>query len=383
LVVGQVTLCLLLLVGTGMFWRTLQNYSQLNPGFDRDHLLSIRVDTHLVNYQPPEFLSLYQRLLDSLNAIPGVRSSSVASCALVAGCFDATDVYLADERTGTAQRFNAQVNFVSVNYFETIGIQLLRGRVFGPEDHEHSPQVAVVNQTLANRFSKNREIVGRRFAYDLNSPQQFKIVGVVSDARVNDIRQVAPPLIYFPIAQAPGNLDSIDVRTSTDPQRLISQARGAVLRVDPRLSIVEVITLSDQVQRNLTQPRLIARLTALFGLLALSLACLGLYGVMSYMVARRTGEIGVRLALGSHRSQIVWLVWKETLLLVATGAVLGLALSVVTMRLVTGFLYGLSPGDPPTTILAGSVLLLVSMAASFFPAWKAATIDPVEALRAE
>ncbi len=383
LVIGQVALCLLLLVGAGMFWRTLRNYSQLNPGFDRDHLLSIRVDTHLVNYQPPEFLSLYRRLLDSLNVIPGVHSSGVASCALAAGCFDSTDVYLAEERTGTAQRFHAQVNTVSTRYFETIGVQLLRGRAFGPQDNEHSPQVAVVNQTLAHRYSKDREIVGRRFAYDWNSSQHFEIVGVVSDARVNDVRQVAPPLIYFPIEQAPGNIDSIDVRTNTDPQGLISQARQAVLKVDSRLSIKEVNTMSVQVQRNLTQPRLIARLTALFGLLALGLACLGIYGVMSYMVARRTGEIGVRLALGSSRHKILWLVWKETLFLVAIGTVLGLALSVVAMRLVTGFLYGLSPGDPAAMVMAGSLLLLVSMAASFFPAWKAATVNPVEALRAE
>jgi predicted permease len=365
-----------------MFWRTLRNYSQLDPGFDRDHLLSIRVDTHLVNYRPPDFLSLYRRLSDNLNAIPGVGSSSVASCALVVGCFDASDVYLADERTGTAQRFNAQVNAVSMHYFETIGIQLLRGRAFGPEDNEHSPRIAVVNQTLA-RFSKNRDIVGRRFAYDLNSSQHFEIVGVVSDARVNDVRQIAPPLIYFSIEQAPGNIDSIDVRAITAPQRLISQARQKVLKVDPRLSIVEISTMSDQVQRNLTQPRLIARLTAMFGLLALALACLGLYGVMSYMVGRRTGEIGVRLALGSSRSRMVWLVWKETLFLVTTGAVLGLVLSVVAMHLVTGFLYGLSPGDPETTILASSALLMVSMAASFIPAWRAATVNPMEALRAE
>jgi predicted permease len=383
LVIGQVALCLLLLVGAGMFWQTLRNYSQLDPGFDRDHLLSIRLETHLVNYQPPDFQTLYRRLIDSLNAIPGVRSSSIATCALVVGCFDASDVYLADERTETSQRFNAQVNAVSIHYFETTGIQLLRGRPFGPEDNEHSPRIAIVNQTLANRFSKNRDIVGRRFAYDLNSSQRFEIVGIVSDARVNDVRQVAPPLIYFSIEQAPGNVDSIDVRATAAPQSLISQARQKVLRVDPRLSIVEISTMSDQVERNLTQPRLIARLTAMFGLLALALACLGLYGVMSYMVGRRTAEIGVRLALGSSRSKIVWLMWKETLFLVTTGAILGLLVSVVAMHLVMGFLYGLSPGDPETTILATSLLLIVSMAASFFPAWRAATVNPMEALRSE
>ncbi len=383
LVIGQVALCLLLLVGAGMFFRTLRNYGQLDPGFDRDHLLSIRVDTHLVNYQPADFLSLYRRLTDGLNAVPGVRSLSVAGCALVSGCFDASDVYLADEHTGAAQRFNAQVNAVSTRYFDTIGIQLLRGRSFGPGDSEHSPRVAVVNQTLATQFSKGRNIVGRRFAYDLNSLQHFEIVGVVSDARVNDVRQIAPPLIYFAIEQAPGNIDSIDVRAMAIPQALIPQARQVVLKVDSRLSIIETNTISNQVERNLTQPRLIARLTGMFALLALGLACLGLYGVMSYMVGRRTAEIGVRLALGSSRSRMLWLVWKETLVLVGVGALLGLILSAAAMHLVTGFLYGLSPGDPETTALAGLLLLVVSMAASFLPAWKASTLNPVEALRAE
>jgi predicted permease len=383
LVIGQVALCLLLLVGAGMFWRTLQNYSRLDPGFDRDHLLSVRIDTHLVGYQPPEFLALYQRLVSGIDAIPGVRSSSVASCALAVGCLDASDVYLADELTGTAQRLNAQVNAVSPRYFKTVGIQLLRGRGFGSQDNERSSRVAIVNQTLVKRFSKGRDVIGRHFAYDLNSPQQFQIVGVVSDARVNDVRQTAPPLIYFPIEQAPGNLDSIDVRAISNPQSLTSLAREAVLKVDSRLSIIEVSSIADQVQRNLTQPRLIARLTAMFGLLALALACLGLYGVMSYMVGRRTAEIGIRLALGSTRGGLIWLVWKEALLLVTTGAAIGIAISIAAMQLATGFLYGLSPEDPQTISLAGLLLLMVSMSASFFPAWRAATVNPVEALRAE
>ncbi len=383
LVVGQVALCLLLLVGSGMFWRTLQNYSRLDPGFDRNHLLSIRIDTHLVSYQPSDFLTLYRRLVDSLDTMPGVHSSSVASCALVVGCLDASEFYLADDRTGTPQRFNAQVNAVSLRYFQTIGIQLLHGRAFGPDDNLRSQRVAIVNQTLANRLSKGRDILGRHFAYDMNSPQQIEIIGVASDARVNDVRQVAPPLIYFPIEQTPGNIDSIDVRVMSSPQALIAQARKAVLSVDPRISIIEISTMSDQVQRNLAQPRLIARLTGIFGLLALALACLGLYGVMSYMVGRRTAEIGIRLALGSRRSGMIWLVWKETLFLVGSGLVLGLGLSVAAMPLVTGFLYGLSPGDPQTTILAALLLLVVSMAASFFPAWRAATVSPIEALRAE
>ena len=383
LVICQVALSLILLVGAGMFLRTLLNYAQLDPGFDRDHLVSAHLDTHLVNYQPQEFLPLYQRLIDRIGAIPGVRSASVASCALVSGCFDSSDVILVDQKDSQAKRVNAQVNDVSLDYFKTIGLHLRRGRDLDSRDNLKSPNVALVNETFARRSFANGNAVGRRFAYDVDDPQSFEIVGVVSDARVNDVKSAAPPVIYFPMAQNAGNIDSIDIRAAGYPERLIAQVRSAVLDVDHRLPIIAINTLSEQVDRNLTQPRLIARLTIAFGLLALALACLGLYGVMSYTVQRRTGEIGIRLALGSNRSGMLWLVLREALVLVATGALFGLALSAATMRLLTNFLYGLSPEDPLTMALAGALLLAVSMASGFIPAWKASRVDPIEALRFE
>ena len=383
LVMGQVALSLLLLAAAGMFWRTLTNYSQLDPGFDRDHLLSVRVDTHLITYNPADFLSLYRRLVDGLNALPGVRSSSVASCALVVGCLDASDVFLFDKSSGTADRVNAQMQAVSLGYFHTVGVHLLRGRLFRTTDKDTSPRVALVNQTFANRFSNRRDVLGRRFAYDLDSTQRFEIVGLVSDARVNDVRQVAPPLIYFSIEQAPGNIGSIDILTAANPKSLVSEARQIVRKVDPRLSILRVNTLSDQVLQNLTIPRVIALLAGMFGILALGLACLGLYGVMSYLVGQRTAEIGIRLALGSNRSLVLWLVLKESLLLAAIGVAAGLALSLAVMQFATSFLYGLSADDPPTMTAAGLLLLFVSIMAGVLPAWKAATVNPMDALRAE
>ena len=206
---------------------------------------------------------------------------------------------------------------------------------------------------------------------------------MVTDARVNDIRAAAPPMAYFPISQHPGNLAGIDIRTAADPQWVENQVRRAIADVDYRLPIIEIIPLSEQVARNLAQERLITRVTTMFGLLALGLACLGLYGVMSYTVQRRTSEIGVRLALGSTRSAVLWLILKETLLVVSAGAVFGLILALLGTHLAVGFLFGLSPEDPATIALAAGLLFLVSMTAGFLAARRATLIDPVRALRAE
>ena len=202
---------------------------------------------------------------------------------------------------------------------------------------------------------------------------------------MNDIRETAPPIIYFPIAQNVGNIDGLEVRTAADPHWGASQARQAIADVHPRIPIVNVATLNEQVKDNLTQPRLIARLTTIFGVLALTLACLGLYGVMSYTMQRRTSEVGVRLALGSTRAAVLWMVMRETLFLAGFGAVVGLAMAIAGMHMATSFLFGLSPDDPSIIALAtgSSTFLLASAVAGFVPAWRATRIEPVKALRSE
>ena len=383
LVVAQVALSLLLLVGAGMFLQTLENYSRLDPGFDRNHLLNVQIDTHLVNYQTSDFPSLYQRLADRMEAIPGVRSASITSCSLVAGCFDSSDVVVRNGSGRRIARANAQVNSVSLNYFATTGIQLFRGRVFATTDDVSAPKVAIVNQTFAHRYLGDQNPLGLEFSYADDEVNRYQIIGVVMDARVNDIREIAPPIIYFPIVQNLGNIDGLEVRTAADPHWVAAQARQAIADVDPRIPIVNVATLNEEVKDNLTQPRLIARLTAIFGVLALTLACLGLYGVMSFTMQRRTSEVGVRLALGSTRSTVLLLVMRETLLLTGVGVMVGLVMAIVGMRMATSFLFGLSPDDPPTIALATGVLLLASAIAGFVPAWRAAHIEPVQALRTE
>jgi predicted permease len=383
LVAAQVALSLVLLVGAGMFLKTLRNYSQLNPGFDRNHLLNVQIDTHLVSFQPGDFPSLYERLVDRTEAIPGVRSASITTCSLVAGCLDSSDLILTNSNGQKLAEVNAQVNSISPNYFETTGIQLLRGREFATTDDASAPKIAIVNETFARRYFSNGNPIGLRFSYVDNESDRFQIVGVVSDARVNDIREPAPPLIYFPIAQHMGNIDGLEVRTAADPHWVAAQARQAIADVDPRIPIVSTATLNEAVNDNLAQPRLIARLTSIFGVLALVLACLGLYGVMSYTTQRRTSEIGVRLALGSTRRSVLWLVIRETLFLAGIGAIIGVALALAGMHVATSFLFGLSPDNPAVFALATGLLLLASALAGFIPAWRAASIEPVQALRIE
>jgi len=385
LVASQVALSLVLLVGAGMFLRTLANYSKLNPGFDRNHILSVHLNTNLVGYKMNEYLPLYQRLISRVDEIPGVRSAAVATCSLSDGCPDATDVVIEGAGESKSQPIGAvQFNRVSLDYFETVGVQLVRGRTFVTTDNATGPGVALVNQTFAKRFLNGADPIGKGLlSHPDNGPTHFEIVGVVTDARVNDIREAAPPLAYLPIAQHAGNIDSIDIRTAADPQWIDAQVRQAIAEVDYQLPIVEVIPLSEQVARNLTQERLITRVTTMFGLLALGLASLGLYGVMSYTVQRRTSEIGVRLALGSTRSAVLWLILKETLLVISGGAAFGLVLSILGTHLAMGFLFGLSPEDPATIAIATGLLFLVSMAAASVAARRATLIDPVQALRAE
>jgi len=382
LVASQVALSLVLLVGAGLFLRTLRNFSELDPGFDRDHILTVWLDTHMAGYKQEQLSALYERLIERVEAIPGVRSASLASCGLAIGCGDSSDIYLPGI-PHTNGETDAQERRVSHHFFDTVGIPLVEGRDFATTDNEKTLAVTIVNQTFVREFLKDKNPIGQYFGYDTANDHRFQIVGVVKDARVNDIRESAPPMIYHSIAQDAIDVESLDVRTFADPSRLISQVRQAVRSVDPNLPIGGIATLAEQVSSNLAQQRLIARLTMIFGVLALGLACLGLYGVMSYTVARRTSELGIRLALGSTRWSALWVVLRESFIVIGAGILVGACLSLAGTRLVSSMLFGLSPHDPLTLAAAAMLLLLVSVASGLLPAWRAAQVDPMAALRHE
>ena len=382
LVAVQVALCLVLLVGAGLFVRTLRNFTNLDGGFDRDHLLTVEVQTHLAGYSEPQLVSLSRELTEKVEAIPGVRSVALASCALARGCGDASDIFLPGVPHINGET-DAQERFVSNKFFTTTGISLIRGRSFRDSDTEKSPQVVVVNQTFVRQFLPGKDPLGQYYGYAATNSHQFQIVGVVQDSRINDIREEVPPTIYHSFSQGVQDFESVNVRTYGDPTNLLSPVRETVRRIDPKLPIGKSGTLNHVVSESLSGYRLVARLSTMFGVLALALSCIGLYGLLSYMVTRRTAEIGVRLALGAARRDVLWLVLHQVITLMAAGLLGGLMLSLLSVRAISSLLFGLSPYDPTTMLGAATGLIIVSVAAGLKPAWRAAHVDPMEALRVE
>jgi putative ABC transport system permease protein len=382
LVALQVALSLMLLVGAGLFARTLRNFTNLDPGFDRDHILTIGLDTHLNGYSPAQLTGLYHRLVDRVEAVPGVRSAALASCELASGCGDASDIYIPGVSHANGET-DAQERRVTNEFFATAGLPLIKGRSFADSDTETSPPVVIVNEEFVRQFFNGKDPIGQYFGYDAENSRRFQIVGVVSDSRINDIRESAPPTAFHSLVQDVIDIATLNVRTFGDPAQLIAKIRDVVRSVDPTLPITGSSTVAELVSNSLSQQRLIARLTSIFGALALALACLGLYGVMSYIVSRRTAELGIRLALGASRAAILWLVLDQVLVVIAIGLIAGVVLALLTVRVVSRLLFGLSPYDPATILVAMGVLVAVSIASGLKPAWHAAQVNPNEALRSE
>jgi predicted permease len=382
LVTAQIALSLVLLVGAGLFVRTLRNYSTLDPGFDRDRLITVELDTHLAHYSPAQLSSLYRSLIDRVDAIPGVRSASLLSCEMASGCGDASDIFVPGVAHNNGET-DAQERFITHDFFATTAIPLVRGRLFADADTANSPKVVIVNEAFVRQFLAGRDPIGQFYGYDAANPRLFEIVGVVKDSRFNDVREPVPPTIFHSLSQDPIDAASLNVRTFADPAPMVAEIREAVRSVDPNLPIGGSRTVAEVIVEGLWAYRLIARLASIFGALALGLACLGLYGVLSYTVARRTAELGVRLALGAPRQAVLWLVLHQTLTMAGIGIVAGLLLSFAAGRTVRSLLFGLTPHDPLTIVAAAIVLLAVSVGSGVIPALRAARVNPSDALRAE
>jgi predicted permease len=382
LVAMQIALSLVLLVAAGLFVRTLRNFSTFDAGFDRDHLITVDLDTHLAQYSQPQLDSLYRNLISRVEAIPGVRSAALLSCEVAQGCGDASDIFIAGV-PHTNGETDAQERVVSQEFFTTTAIPLLQGRLFADSDTDKSPKVVVVNQAFVRQFLPGEDPIGKYYGYEAAKPREYQIVGVVKDSRINDVRESVPPMIFHSFSQDTSDVGSLNVRTFGDPGPLVAAIRDAVRSVDPKLPMGSSSTVTQVVSEGLWGYRLIARLASIFGGLALALACIGLYGVLSYTVARRTAELGVRMALGASRGAVLWLVLKQILVVIGTGVLIGWALSLASVRAISSLLFGLSPYDPATMLGAAAVLLAVSILAGLKPAWRAAHVDPTEALRAE
>ena len=392
LVVSQVAMSLLLLIGAGLFVRTLSNLSNQDIGFDRRNLLLFGIAPMLAGYQGEKLGSFYQELQQRIEALPGVRSVSLSGHRLIQGGVTINGFSLQGYtpqtgRTETDDPWHGgvHVNYVGPRFFETVGIPLLLGRTLNAGDARKSPKVGVVNSALAHRYLGNANPIGRRFGFDEKSSSDIVIVGVVGDAKYSDLRKEPPPTVYVPYAQDldfPGAMN-FEVRTAGDPKNWISSVRQTVLGLDKSLPLFDINTETEQIEQATFQERLFARLLSFFGLLALVLACVGLYGVMAYGVARRTNEIGLRMALGAERERVLWMVLGETWWLMAAGVGIGLPLALAACRLVSSLLFGLKPADPLTIGTATSILVAVAALAGYLPARRASRVDPMVALRYE
>ncbi len=384
LTIVQVSMSLVLLVSAGLFVRTLRNLQNVDIGFNRENLLLFNVEPGLTGYNRAQMAQLYRRMTERLEAIPGVRSASVSLIPLLSGQGQTRGIDVQGYTPQPGVDDDVKVNTVSEHFFETMEIPILLGRALSPRDDESAPKVAVINQMLAHKYFGDEIPLGRRFGF--GGPEtagQIEIIGVARDAKYTGIRNQTESTVYLPYPQSIPRWATFIVRSSGNATALIASVRDAVREVDSNLPIFAVKTQSQQADESLVQERLFATLSSFFGVLALLLACIGLYGVMSYGVARRTNEIGIRMALGATAPRVTRMVMRETMLVVGIGVAIGLGAAVATTRFVAAMLFGLAPTDPLTVLLAVVLMITVAALAGYIPARRAARVDPMIALRYE
>lgn len=392
LVVVQVALSMLLVGGGGLFARSLYNLQSLNRGFDSGHLVTFAVDPALNGYDQARIRQFYDGLLDDIRGLPGVTAASLAQIAVLTGDASRRTIQVQGYDAKPDEDMNPSTNEVAPDYFRTMRVPLVAGREFTDRDIEGAPLVAIVNETFARYYFGNENPIGRRFGWRvLDNPGAIEIVGVAKDSLYATMRQGSgdgnetPRFAYTPFRQgAELNEMTVYVRTTPEAAATMPDAlRQAVRRADTSLPIFNLQSLDTTVDEALFTERMLALLSAAFGLLATTLAAIGLYGVMSYTVSRRTREIGIRIALGAERVSVLWLVLREVALLTVVGIVAGIPASIGLSRLVESQLFGISATDPPTLIAAATVLAVVGLVSGWLPARRAAGVEPVLALRYE
>jgi predicted permease len=386
LVVAQVSLSLLLLVGAGLFLQSLRNLKTLSPGFEVKNVLAFDVDPAMGHNDRKWTADYYRRLGERLAALPGVESHTSAIIPLLEN--NEWDNWVTIEGYSARQdeRPDPHMQYCSPGFFKTLKIPVLRGRDFDLRDDAGAPKVGIVNQKFAKRYFANADPLGRHvgMGIDPGTKTDIQIVGVVGDTKYESMRDEIPYELYIPNNQKNfADLGTIYVRAQGDPTQLFTTLRTAVREADANVPMYDLRTLDNQVSISLLTERLLATLSSVFGCLATLLAALGLYGVMAFMVARRTREIGIRMALGAGRSAVVWMVLRETLTLAGIGVALGLSAAYAATRLIQTQLFGVEPTDLLTMAAASLGIASVTALAGYIPARRATTIDPMTALRWE
>jgi predicted permease len=385
LLASQVAFSLVLLVGAGLMAGTLGKLRGVDKGFDEANVLLVDLNLRLTGLGKQQLVPLEDELLRRVAALPGVRFASLSQGArLPGGGRHIEPIFL----PGSTAEVRTMIGSVTPAHFATLGLTLARGRVLTADDRKGAPPVAVINETLARQMGggqrgdgESPDVVGKRFRFE---DQEITVVGVIRNAKANGLRRAARPMIYVPAAQATQVLDDLEVRTDgTDPAAVTEQIRRVLREAHPALAGVAVRSLRSQVERSLGRERLLATLSSAFGLAALFLVCLGLYGVISQWASHRTREIGVRMALGATSGGVRWLVLRQGFVLVLAGVLVGLPAAMAAARLLADLLFGVSPTDAKTMAAAALALFAVATAAAYLPARRASRVDPMKALRAE
>ena len=343
-----------------------------------------RLNPALNRYDDARAIALYDRLAERVRSVPGVRSVAFSNQALLSGSVNSTSIFVEGRMYAQGQRGDSINRLViSPGFFETMEMPLRAGRGFSARDDQAAPKVAIINETAVRKFFPNESPIGRRVGSRIETAGEREIVGVLRDAKYNSIRDPVPPTMYVPHLQNRLGSAVFQVRTAGEPAGEIGAIRDVVRQIDPDLPMVNVSTQVDEAEKRLSQERVFAQAYALFGALALLLASVGLFGLMSYSVAQRTNEIGIRMALGARHQDVLRLVMGESMALVVFGVAAGAVTGLAASRLVTSLLYGLAPTDMSTMVTAVTVLLTVSAVAGYMPARRAARVDPLVALHYE
>jgi predicted permease len=398
LVVAQVTISVLLLIGAGLFIRSLRNLRRLDLGMKTEHLVAFNLSPALSGYTPLRTKQFTKQVAERIRTAPGVSAAAFANMGLLEGNEWDSWITVDGYTPKPGEVPDPYCNAVSPGYFATMGIPLILGRDFDSRDERYDPprdealhatppyRVAIVNETWVKHYVGNRDPIGRHFGFgiDPGTTTPIEVIGVVKDAKYTGVRDDIPEQVFVPFLEddfAGGSV--MYVRTTAEPSAAYGVIRQVVRDVDGKVPVYNLRTLEHQIDQSLLNDRLIATLSTAFGVLATLLAVIGLYGVMAYSVARRTREIGVRMALGAVPGNVIWLVMREVLLLVGGGVVLGLIGAFGVSRLVTSQLYGITPNDPVTIAAAAGILAVVALLAGYIPARRATRVNPTMALRYE
>ncbi|MDQ1423965.1 MAG: hypothetical protein QOD72_1463, partial [Acidimicrobiaceae bacterium] len=380
LMVSQIAFTLLILMAAGLFVRTLSNLASIPLGFNRDNVLTFRVNARQAGHDDPEIVAFYDDLRRQLAAIPGIRAASLSNHSLIGTGTSGTGV-----RVSGAAPEDSTILTVGAGFFTTMQIPLVSGREIDERDAHGSPMAAVVNEAFARRSFGDRNALGQHLSLEGVCPKcDFEIVGVSANTLYGDLKGQVAPTVFLPFAQGgwgPVQGMFYELRTSGTPLNYAHAVRDLIQRADPHLPLSDLKSQTAWIDQSISQEIAFARLCTAFALLALAIACVGLYGTMSYNVVRQTGEIGIRMALGAQRTRVLWMVLREVILLTAAGVVISVPAALAASKLVESFLFGIRPTDPRALIGAAATLVSAAMLAGYLPARHASRIDPMVALR--